>query len=55
MYLIKKTVNNQTTIKRTSDYIESILTLANSEQAELYEKTDNKPAKQIVYTNKEQS
>ena len=54
MFIIKTTKNNKTTLKRTYDYIEAIMTLANSETAELYEKQDNKPAKQIGYTNKEQ-
>lgn len=53
MFIIKTTENNQTTLKRTSDYIEAIITLANSESAELYEKHDKQPAKQIGYTSKE--
>lgn len=53
MFIIKKTVKGKTTLQRTSDYIEAIITLANSESAELYEKQDKQPAKQIGYTSKE--
>lgn len=53
MYILKTTENNQTTLKRTSDYIEAIIELSKAEKAELYEKHDSKPAKQIGYTSKE--
>ena len=55
MFIIKKTQNNTTTLQRTSDYIEAVLLLAKSESAELYEKQDKQPAKQIGYTNQEQA
>ena len=53
MFIVKTTENNKTTLHRTSDYIEAIIELSKAEKAELYEKHDSKPAKQIGYTSKE--
>lgn len=55
MFIIKQTIDNKTTLQRTSDYIEAVIVLANSESAELYEKQDKQPAKQIGYTNQERA
>lgn len=53
MFIIRTTDSKGTRLERTEDFIDAVIKLSSQDTAELYEKQDKQPAKQIGYTSKE--